>query len=217
MKYNIILMSYEITKGMKSKGSKGLSVLTKNKTQDFLINHQITTLNNLCSFTNNHFSIVLGFDKDKIKKKIDLQTIKVIDNDKYDTLGQAYALLLAMENIDRTQNTIVATSNMLLDINENALKNYNELENSSIITTTKENNDLNIGVTTGADNSIEYMFFDLPSMFWTEVFILHHKNYQLFKDLCSKNKHKSLFEIINLSLKYTNIKQINISKTKTKK
>lgn len=217
MKYNIVLFSYEITKGMKSKGSKGLSLLTKNKTPDFLINHQINLLKTLCPVHKNYFSIVLGFDKDKIKKKIDLQNIEIIDNDKYEKLGQAYALELAMKNINKDYNTIVATSSMPLDLNTDLIKNIENLDHSSVITTTKQNNLLNVGVTTGANNTIEYMFFDLQPILWTELFIMHKNNYDLFTDLCSNNQQKSLFEIINMSIKYTNIQYINTNKIKKQK
>lgn len=217
MKYNIVLFSYEITKGMKSKGSKGLSLLTKNKTQDFLINHQINLLKTLCPFNRNHFSIILGFDKDKIKKKIDLQNIEIIDNDRYEKLGQAYALELAMKNVNKDYNTIVATSSMALDLNSDTIKNIDSLNHSSIITTTKQNNLLNVGVTVGANNTVEYMFFDLQPMLWTELFVIHKNNYSLFTELCSNNQQKSLFEIINMSLKYTSIECINANKVKKQK
>lgn len=216
MKYNIILFSYEITKGMKSKGSKCLSLLTRNKTQDFLINHQINALRNLCSTSLNSFSLILGFDKEKIKKKVDLHNIQIVDNDKYEKYGQAYALGLGMEQLNHDYHTIIATSSMSLDIHDNMINSLEHIDNSTIITTTKPNNLLNVGVTAGLNSEIEYMFFDLQPMLWTELFILHKKNYELFRTLCSNNPQKSLFELINMSLKFTPIKYINNSKLKNK-
>ena len=95
---NAVILTPEITKGMKSVGSKSLLKI-KNKT---LLEHQIDYLFSLSRKT--LINIVTGFDHDKINKHINekyekrIDQIRLIYDDKYEGTNHGHSIKLFFGN-----------------------------------------------------------------------------------------------------------------------
>lgn len=193
IQYNVILLAHEITKGMKSIGSKSLMPIKIDSNTDTILKHQITSIKKYVPRTAS-ISIVLGFDKDKIKKKITFHhNIKLIDNNEYDKYGQAYAVKLALDQINNTYPTIIISNYIILRKN---IFTDCDITNNNIFSIKHCNNDFfKIGCT-HIDGNVEYLCYDLNPK-WTEIFILKQNGIDEFKRILELNKHMMLFEAIN--------------------
>ncbi|MEX0597212.1 MAG: hypothetical protein WD512_11990, partial [Candidatus Paceibacterota bacterium] len=87
------ILSYEITRGMKSVGPKGL---LKSKQSKELINCQIANIRDKSIDT----YVILGFGLDKIKKRIEYPNIHIIKNDLYESTNHGYAFELILNNFN---------------------------------------------------------------------------------------------------------------------
>lgn len=200
MKYNVILLHHEQTKGMKSFGSKALlKIKLQNKT-DSIIYHQLET------FTKNldkesQIIVVVGFDKERLIKKIHLlddnKKITIVYNKEYDILNTAYAMMLGLEKIENNYPTLIVDSGVLLqhklDTNEELMTQNN------VVFINKNNQEFDIGCTLN-DSKVEYMFYDLSPK-WINVLSVSPIYRDRIKTISNIHKNSNIFEIINYSLK----------------
>lgn len=198
-KYNVILLAYEITKGMKSVGSKSLMTIKIDNHQDSILRHQITSIKkyipNLASI-----NIVLGFDKEKIKKKISFgHGVTLVDNDEYDKYGQAHAIKLALTKIHNHYPTIIIGNHIVL--RKNIFDACDIKQNNIFSIKNCTNQFFKIGCTHHG-GSVEYLCYDLSPK-WTEIFVLRENGIKDFLSILEQNKHMMLFEAINNSIDNT--------------
>lgn len=209
MKYNLILLQHEQTKGMKSFGPKALLKIKLHNKTDLIINHQLEqTIDG--TQEDGQIILVVGFDKERLIKKIDCENkysnIEIVDNIEYKTYNQAYAMMLGLQKIDNNLPTVVIDSGVLLqkpfDFDDDYL-----LENN-IVFTSKNTKEFDIGCTVNNSN-IEYMFYDLSPK-WINMLSISPRYRTVMQNLASDHKNANIFEIINYSLKYCNTKILPI-------
>jgi hypothetical protein len=178
----IIIACYP-DKGMKSSGSKGLLSFNKKK----LIDHQISWIKN--NNANSSVSIVADFEYSKIQKSIS-SDINIINAE-----GQNPILMCCEEF--RGQNLCFIDYGCIFRWN---ILSKIKFENSQIICIKdpKPNNNLDVGCTV-IEDSIEYMFFDLPKNKFCNIFsIIGSDTIKIEKAKIQKNL--LYFEIINMLL-----------------
>jgi len=201
-----LIIASEVTKGMKSIGSKSL---LKIKNSILVIEHQIQALQK----QHKHIDITIatGFESEKMLRILDQYNIKFLHNQKYQTTNQTKSI------IDYIDNHI---PNKLLIITSGILFKscfVTSGHDSCIFMLDKPKPDFTIGCNE-KDDSV-YLFYDLPQR-WSECSMLNSKDLNLLKKI-SKDKNLDqlyLFEIMNLlSDNGSNINKINISKQQVMK
>lgn len=194
--YNVILLAYEITKGMKSIGSKSLMPVKIDNQTDTLIRHQLHSIKkhikNISSI-----NIVLGFDKEKLKKKISCdKDINIIENNEYDKLGQAHAISLALKQINNNHPTIIISNYIVL--RKNIFQDCHEKSNHVFCIKNCNNKFFKIGCT-HENGNVEYLCYELTPK-WTEIFLLQPTCKDILQRVLDSNHNMLLFEAINNTL-----------------
>jgi hypothetical protein len=187
----IILVS-DITKGMKSIGSKAL----------LNISDSITILDHQIQYIKKHYNpqqIVLctGFDHDRIvdaTKKY--KNIKYYFNTNYTNENQTGSLIKCIKNIDIGNALIITNGIILFD--------KIKLENNSATYFIKNNNKKNsFEIGTNAIDNNGYLFYDLRYK-WIEMLYLNKDSISKIKKSNIKLSQLFLFELINkLKLDYS--------------
>jgi len=203
---NALILIPEITKGMKSIGSKSLLKIKNNK---YIIEHQIEQLLNINK--NIRLTIATGFDSDKIIKLITkYNTINYIYNSEYEYTNFGKSLKLYLQNYPEIDNLLLISSGILFK--SGTFKNIEFEQQSQIFLLDKPKYNFDIGCS--QNNIIEYLFYDLPEV-WSECIYLDKiaiKN--LIEIIENKNiDHMYIFEIINILLsKDIKFKKIKLPK-----
>lgn len=183
---NTIILAAEVTKGMKSVGSKALLELNKQS----ILDHQIHYLNRY--YHGNTICVATGFEHDKIKKRTNkYHNVDCCFNQHYESTNHGKSLDLYLQNHD-PKNLLLITNGVLI---------YNKLiipDYSVIYGLKKTKPGFNIGFNK-ANDKVYYVFYDLPNI-WSECVFLDHNAIQSLKNL-TINRNISqlfLFEILNL-------------------
>jgi choline kinase len=199
-KIGCYILSYDITKGMKSVGPKGLLRSKKNKE---LINCQINSIKDDMTEIN----VVVGFGSDKLKKKIhSFEKINIIQNDLYETTNQGYALELILQDYISKKycgcliiNDGILISNSVKEI----LLNKMDLQLPKIVYVCSESKKdiFNISFSLSNSNYVQHMFFNLTNNLWTETVYIDHQSLTRIQSIYNKNmRNMFLFEILNKSI-----------------
>jgi hypothetical protein len=190
------IFSYEITKGMKSFGPKGL---LKSKKSKELINCQISTVSDIGQKT----YIIVGFGSDKLIKKLpQSESVQVIKNENYKISNEGYALKLLFNNFDHDK------SDGLLIISNGLLVNFPSVkfDQSKIFFTTKnDKHDFNLGcVFDQNSNILENIFYNINDNVWCECIFISNSEINIIKQYMKTIdiQNMFLFEIINNSIRY---------------
>jgi CTP:phosphocholine cytidylyltransferase-like protein len=196
---DILLISPEITKGMKSIGSKCLLPLRKNLT---VIEYQISQLQKIKP---SKITINIGFDADKIQHILSrYKTINFLINKDYEHTNQS-SNLLSYIHMYRPVSLLVINNGILLKnnpISKRILKGECKL-----FLLNKQKNNFDIGCS--KMDHIEYLFYDMPQP-WSEIVYLNKEAIDLLAT-CDQEQFKQLylFETINFLLG----KKIKFNKT----
>jgi hypothetical protein len=216
---NAILLVSDITKGMKSIGSKALLNLSKNIT---VIDYQIQYLKK--HYYPINIYICTGFEHDKIVKKTSkYKNIFYVYNKNYETSNQADSLIQCFKTYNLDNAIIIANGIVLLDKIP-----INARESSLVITNKQCKTEFDIGTTDLLAS--KYLFYDLPNK-WLEYAFLDKQSINTILSISeSKECNKLfLFELINLlmdngidinpilinknlPIKINNIKDLSIAK-----
>ena len=136
---DIMLLIPEITKGMKSIGSKAL--LTIDKDDKTILEYQIEFIKK--NYKNANILIMTGFDYDKIRKKIKpYKNIQIIHNDDYENTNHGKSLKLYINEQKKIKNLLIISNGILL---KQKLNTSNEF--SILYSLNKKNADYAIGIT----------------------------------------------------------------------
>lgn len=186
-----VILVPEITKGMKSIGSKSLLEIKKKLS---VLDYQIQSIRNIDK--NINISICTGFDSEKIISTIggNYGNIDYIYNEQYKTTNQAHSIKIYLEkHIDCEQLLIVSNGVLLKDkcITKNMLNKECKV---FILNKTREN--FNLGCS--EEQHFEYLFYDLPEL-WSECIYLNKEALTVLRDLFTSNytAQMYLFELIN--------------------
>lgn len=200
------IFSYEITKGMKSIGPKGL---LKSKKSKELINCQISNIQD----KNIDICVISGFGNEKLKKKIEHKNVSIIDNDLYDSANQGYAIELILQtyNQEKYDGCIIVNNGILFNSNIKTDILLNRQDSKIYYTTGNDKkNNFHIGCTING-KYIQHLFFNLSSNFWNEILYIDSSTIELYKEIYKPSmRNMFLFELINQSIdkgaKYSPIK-----------
>jgi hypothetical protein len=195
------ILSYEVTKGMKSFGPLGL--LKANSSSKELILCQIDSLNKL--FDNPDIYVVSGFGSDKIHKKIPGSIHRIL-NLAHETKNHGYALRLLLSKIKEYQYAgcfIMNGSILLGNINYRTLP-----QNSSWILSRKNKKSSAktkfMGPIMNDKGKLDYIFYDIGEYNWCDtVYFCRDDLLKLSVDALYDNMF--LFEVINKSIVHNNI------------
>jgi hypothetical protein len=194
MNIDSCIFSYEITKGMKSFGPKGL---LKSKKSRELINCQIQTLSSIVNKT----YVVVGFGSEKLTKKISLNpSVSIIKNDNFKTSNEGYALRLLLSNIGQSDGILIISNGLLIDLSKV------NLDKSKIFFTHKNiKQDFNLGcVFETSSSQLENIFYNINDDVWCECIFLSSREIEIIKQYIKTIdiQNMFLFEIINNSIKH---------------
>lgn len=211
------IFAHEITKGMKSYGTIGL-LKSSNKTKE-LIYYCIKYIKTAIHSKN--IFVLLGFEEDKLIKKIKeynlLTADNTISNTEYTEKNQGYAFKLALKKILQNNQNI----NGVLFFNSNSiikkLPTYSTKESWILIDKKTKTPRYNIGCFIDENNYVQHLFYNLGNQYWAEAvyFTMEDlkKIYSQMDVLYYDNMF--LFEIINIAIEkqFLNIKAIHNTKT----
>lgn len=219
---NAIILVSDITKGMKSIGSKSLLSIANNLS---ILEYQIQYLKKYYYPINIY--LCTGFNHDKVSEITSkYKNIHYCYNENYETENQVGSLIQCISEYKITKNTLIFTNGFVpiekISINP---------EQCSIDVTTKSTK-IPFEIGTNAGNTPTYLFYGLPNK-WTEYLHLNEISISYIHSNLTNNKDQYakmfLFELINilidngikvyshsinknLPLKVNSIKDINIAK-----
>jgi len=190
-----LILIPEITKGMKSIGSKSLLKIRKTK---HIIDHQIEQIQSISKKIRIH--IATGFDNEKIKKIVAKHNnvytnINIIHNTDYELSNYGRSVELLVNSLESNSNGLfILCSGVLFKKNtfhHTCLKN-----NSKIFLLNNPKTNFNIGCSYG--DTIEYMFYDLPEP-WAECAFLNADAIEKLRNIIATKAIKQMyvFEILN--------------------
>lgn len=207
MKIACCILSYGITKGMKSFGPIGM--LKKNKNTKELILHQIENLRKI--FGTIDIYVITGFGEEKIHKKLESKKyVKIISNKKYTEKNYGYALKLFLEriknNLDDYYGVFFVDSNVLLKQLKNKKRN-----NSWLVAQkhkqTRKNNKLDFLGINAEDIYLKYLFYNIGNISWCKSFYLTQRDVKsMIEYIDSYHDNMFLFEVLNKSVEKLNVK-----------
>ena len=190
--FDALIVVPEITKGMKSIGSKAL---LKIKNSTAILDYQILQLKTLPGLRNIYIST--GFESDKIKKNVvSYKNVTIINNDQYESTNQTKSILLYLNSVQCDLKNLLVISNGILFKNCFGDLSHNQ---SKIYLIDKPKINFNIGC--HDTPSVQYLFYDFPVP-WAECVLLNTEALNLLKEYSSKNciDQNYLFETINILL-----------------
>jgi hypothetical protein len=194
---NAILLVSDITRGMKSVGSKALLQINKTHT---IIECQIQYLKRYYNPINIY--ICTGFEHEKIIKTTSkYKNIHYIYNDHYEAENQVGSLVHCLKTTNITNTIVINNGVLLLDkipINKNT---------ATIFVTSKlPKTQFDIG--SSSETDIKYLFYDLPNK-WLECMTLNKDSIQAILSISEKIPYKKLFlfEMINMLIEHGTILQ----------
>jgi len=189
---NALIVAPEITKGMKSIGSKALLKLKSSTT---IIEYQIQELKKIDKKVN--ITIVTGFESEKIKKILQKQNkLNILYNDNYLNTNQAKCVDIFLKNYD-VENLLIISNGVLF---KNSVFNISDIDRSKIFLIDKPKTNFNIGCCdTGSNENIDYLFYDLPIL-WSECVFLNNIAIKKIREIFKSNTIDQLyiFELINI-------------------
>jgi len=191
---DILLLVPEITKGMKSLGSKALLTI-KNSTM--VLDYQIQQLKKIDS--NCNIFIGAGFECDKIRKVISKYSrVHIIENENYANTNQAKLIKLFIDNHVLINNLLIISNGVLFK--NSCIKNSSK---SKIFLIDKPKANFNIGCS--QSDSVNYLFYDLPVP-WSECILLDNIAIKNIKQICEYDNidQMFLFELINILMERHN-------------
>lgn len=182
----------EITKGMKSIGSKSLLEIKKKLC---ILEYQIESLYQIDK--NIRITIGTGFESEKIISLLKKhKTVSHVHNTNYKTTNHGYLLKLYFDYKNSFNDLLIISNGILL---KNKCINKTMLNNESkIFLLDKEKENFNLGCADSQQEKTEYIFYDLPQL-WSECLYLSKKDVATLQDIMQNSSIDQLylFEIVN--------------------
>ena len=187
---NALIISPEITKGMKSIGSKSLLHIKNDKC---VLDYQIMALKNIDP--NIHITIATGFEADRVESlSKHYKNIDCIYNVDYKNTNQASSLKKYLEKYNTINNLFIVCSGVIF---RNKCIKRSMLDTSSkIFILNKQKENFTLGC--AANTPVEYLFYGLPEI-WSECAYLHETSISWLISFIKKNNidQMYIFEILN--------------------
>ena len=193
------ILSYEITKGMKSLGPIGLLKASIHSKELILL--QIESLKKL--FPNSKITVVSGFGHDKLNKKLP-NDIGSIVNDDFETKNQAYIikLILSQYKMGQFSGVFIMNNNTLFN-RPKLSKNISFNKSWIIVKAIKKTRQKSkfMGFTLKRGGELEHIYYDIGQTMWCESLYMCDADIgQLKSNLDDYYDNMFLFEVINKSI-----------------
>lgn len=200
MMINALIIASEITKGMKSVGSRSMLNISGNNR---IIDQQIHYLKSISK--NINITIAAGYEYEKVqhyvKKKY--KNINILYNPDYKNTNEATNIALYINKNPNTENLLVINGGVLLKKNSIPSCVF-KTNNSTIFLLNSIKNNFNLGCNN--TKFVEYIFYDLEKP-WSEC-VYFNKSYidALKKLFAQQNMYQMyIFEAINYVLSCDNM------------
>lgn len=194
---NTIILVPEITKGMKSIGSK---VLLEIKKKLSVLEYQIKSIFDIDNKI--RITVCTGFESDKIIEIIKkYKNVDYIFNPYYAITNQAYDIKLFIDKYPNSTNILIINGGVLFS--NNCIKKEMLTSKSKIFILNKNKENFSLGCSKGLD--LNYIFYDLPEQ-WAECTYLNSESIMLLKQIIQKGAidQMYLFELLNELLNKNN-------------
>lgn len=207
MKINALIIASEITKGMKSIGSRSLLDICQSSK---VIDQQIQSLKTI--HKNIHITIACGYEYDKVSQYVQkYKNVDTIYNDKYKITNEAENVRLYLEKYPELDNLFIINGGILV---KKYTSSYSKIRNScsTIFLLNGPKNNFTLGCSN--TEKIEYIFYDLEHA-WSECIYLSQKDIETMRSYLIENNNiaqRYLFEIINTILGTKPIEKIFMNK-----
>lgn len=206
MRIACCILSYNITKGMKSLGP--IALLKKSKKSKELILQQIDDLKKI--FRNVDIYVISGFGNEKLQKTIDKKrNVYNIINPQYTNKNQSYAIKLFLKVIQNSVNmyhgVFFMDSNIIIKQLVSKRKQESWLVMSKKINMSeKDYVGVNLDQKTGY---ARYLFYNIGEHTWCQSLYLTQNHVKCLIEM-SKNFHDNmfLFEMINQMIEQKDMK-----------
>ena len=206
MMINALIIASEITKGMKSVGSRSMLTITDNCK---VVDQQIHALKSI--HKNIKITIAAGYEYDKVSQYLKkYKNVDIVYNINYRATNEAENIKLYLEKNKDIDNLLILNGGVLIKkhcIEPSIFKN----DIATIFLMNGVKNNFNLGC--NKTNSIEYIFYDLEQT-WSECIYLKLQQIQALQNLLEKTKveHMYMFELINNILVHGNIEPLYLNK-----
>jgi choline kinase len=186
---HVLILVPEITKGMKSLGSKALLDIKKHTK---VLEYQIHNIKNLDIKT--QITVATGFEAEKVHSVLDQLSIEYTFNPTYKETNQGESVRLYLEKYSPKHLLIINNGILMKNntLNKLLLSGRSKL---FLLDKAKENFNLGCALTTAAT---EYIFYDLPEP-WAECVYLDKKDIKVLSAIVQQDKISQmyLFELLN--------------------
>lgn len=191
IKINALIIASEITKGMKSIGSRSMLNIVDNMK---VIDQQIQSLKSIHKYI--HITIASGYEYEKVNQYIKkYKNVDIINNLDYKTSNESQNLKLYFDTTGKnTENLLIINGGVLIKKNSICIDDIKNT--SSIFLLNSFKNNFNLGC--NKTENVEYIFYDLEQP-WTECVFLKLEEIHTIKKIINSNnnKQKYIFEILN--------------------
>lgn len=198
-KISSVILSYEITKGMKSFGPIGLLKSKANGKE--LILCQIEGIEKI--FKNTDIFVVSGFGYEKLNKIIPKDT-QIILNNEFQNKSHGYAikLILAQHDLDKYDGVFIINNGVIIKAQTFSKKlSFNHSWVLSKNIKTNQQNSKFLGSVTNEEGLMEYIFYNVGQHSWCEgVYFCNKDIKKILSSIDSYYDNMFLFEIINKSI-----------------
>jgi len=185
---HIIIPAAGMGRRMKSYGPKPL-IKIGNST---IIKNQVNLLNTY--LPDPIIVLVCGFKSEVLMGETPHHILKV-ENERYEETNVVRSIGIGLRVIGNCSKLMIVYGDLVF--NSETIKNIN-FEESSVIVTSQEMGDEEVGCIIDQKNKLTNLMYDLPIK-WGQISIFMGKELSLLKELCwdKKNNSKFGFEIIN--------------------
>ena len=201
MSSNYLIIIPEITKGMKSIGSKSLLKINSQLT---ILDYQIKSIKKINR--RNKIFLSTGFQHNKINKTIErYRNVTTIYEKNFSAYNETKHIINYIKHVNRFDDLFIVNSGIIF--RNDCFKNIKKNE-SKIFFLDKTKDNFNIGC---GDKDTDYLFYDFPIL-WSECIFLKDNDLEKIFQLNQKNNldHYFLFETINKIYSHINIQKITI-------
>jgi len=187
-KFSVIIPAAGIGQRMKSYGPKCLIKVGNKSIIDNQLKHIYKYINNV------EIIIVAGFEKDKLIKKFDNTSVKVVINENFETTNVVRSIGIGLEHA-KYDNVIIIYGDLVF--NAYTLKvpfgNY-----SAVLVDYKHMRKQEVGCIVN-NNYLARMMYTLPIK-WAQIAYFCKYELELLKQICAKERYHAYFgfEVINI-------------------